>query len=288
MARLGHVSLSIDMLGYDASGHPHGQFVCFGSQADITHQIVDQLRAGGYDTAAPYEPVEFQTVLASGHDVGPFPALVAAYTWGGIDGISIQVLAHQGFNPYILSIFGENVAECGLGGEGAEDPKDSPTPGGGYVFFGPPDEQFRSDLFLEKENATGPGGTDPHVIDEVLTLRNRNPCGHVLSNATVIRSDLNHLKDVTVPILLVYPGPDDPIISRDGQEAEAENYGSTDVTTAWLDTGHFPMLEYCAPDFRQLTANWINERWGSGHRVPPPAVGPDGCVTEVRVKGEEH
>jgi len=284
MAKLGHVSLSIDMLGYDSSGHPPGHLVCWGSQADINHQIVQLLRDGTYEAGASYEPVEFETVLVSAHDVGPFAALVESYTWDDIDGISIQVLAHQGFEPYIISIFGENIAECALGGEGAEDPKDEPTRGGGYVFFGPPDDQFRNDLFLEDENATGPGGTDPSVIEAFLAVRNRNPCGHVTSNASVIRNDLNNLQDVEVPILLVYPGPDDPVISRSGEEAEAANYGSTDVTTAWLDSGHFMMLERCAPAFRLLTAHWIHERWGSGHPVSAPAVGSDECVTEVRVK----
>ena len=48
MAGLGHVSLTIDMLGYGASGHPDGEQSCWGSQADVAHQIISQLRSGGY------------------------------------------------------------------------------------------------------------------------------------------------------------------------------------------------------------------------------------------------
>src|SRR5712691_553127 len=55
MARLGHVSLTIDMLGYGASGHPEGEQSCWGSQADVAHQIITQLRAPSYtvDRGAP-------------------------------------------------------------------------------------------------------------------------------------------------------------------------------------------------------------------------------------------
>src|SRR5256714_6526916 len=48
MARLGHVSLTIDELCYGASGHPNGNDTCMGAQADVAHQIVSQLRAGNY------------------------------------------------------------------------------------------------------------------------------------------------------------------------------------------------------------------------------------------------
>ena len=41
MARAGHVSVTIDRLGYGASDKPpDGKSVCIGSQADVAHQIV--------------------------------------------------------------------------------------------------------------------------------------------------------------------------------------------------------------------------------------------------------
>ena len=41
MARAGHVSVTVDRLGYGASGHPPtASSVCIGSQADVAHQIV--------------------------------------------------------------------------------------------------------------------------------------------------------------------------------------------------------------------------------------------------------
>ena len=288
MAKLGHISLSLDMLGFGASGHPNGHLVCWGSQADVLHQIIEQLRGGTYRILGDgAEVVEFSTVLVSGHDTGPWPAIINAYTWpGDIDGISGQILAHQGHTPYIIEIFARRAAACALGGQNHDDPPEDPddptddqSHGGGYVFFGPPNEQFRSDLFYEKR-------ADPAVIDAVLRLRNRNPCGHITSVNATIRMNLLRMPEIAIPVLLVYPGPDDPVFSREGQEQEAANYsGSDDVTTAWLDSGHFPELEGCAADFRALYAHWVHERWDVGVDLSAPTVGPEECVTEVRVKG---
>jgi hypothetical protein len=287
MAKLGHVSLSLDMLGYGQSGHPQGQLLCYGSHADVLHQIIEQLRRPSYRVLEDgAQPVAFSTVLVSGHDTGPWPAIINAYTWpGDIDGLSTQIVAHQGFTPYIIDIFARRNAACALGGQNHDDPRDDPddlmddpSRGGGYIFFGPPDEQFRSDLFHEER-------TDPAVIDAVIGLRNRNACGQLFSTATAIRMDLSRMSEIQFPVLLVFPGPDDPVISREGQEQEAANYsGSDDVTTAWLDSGHFMELEHCAPEFRALTAHWIHQRWGVGNDVALPTIGSSECVTEVRVK----
>src|SRR5437764_1097395 len=49
MARLGRVWLTIDELGYGASGHPaNGNETCDGAEADITPQLVEKLRHGAY------------------------------------------------------------------------------------------------------------------------------------------------------------------------------------------------------------------------------------------------
>src|SRR3954453_10680274 len=45
-ARAGHVSVTVDRLGYGASSRPDGNKICIGSQADVTHQIVQQLKTG--------------------------------------------------------------------------------------------------------------------------------------------------------------------------------------------------------------------------------------------------
>src|SRR5919198_3710711 len=48
MARLGYSSVTVDQVGYGASGHPQGNDTCIGAQADIAHQIIGQLGGASY------------------------------------------------------------------------------------------------------------------------------------------------------------------------------------------------------------------------------------------------
>jgi pimeloyl-ACP methyl ester carboxylesterase len=75
------------------------------------------------------------------------------------------------------------------------------------------------------------------------------------------------LSEVDVPVLLVFPEKD-PIFAREGQEQQRGNYclepaplTNCDVQVQWLaGTGHFPMLERTAPQFRALVADWLCSR----------------------------
>src|SRR5919204_5206502 len=69
MARLGNVSVTVDQVGYGASGHPPGNDTCIGAQADIAHQIIGQLRSGTY-SAEGTSPVKFKKIVLGAHDVG--------------------------------------------------------------------------------------------------------------------------------------------------------------------------------------------------------------------------
>src|SRR5919201_975916 len=62
MAKLGQTSVTVDQVGYGASGHPQGNDTCIGAQADIAHQIIGQLRSGTY-SAAGTSPVKFEKVV---------------------------------------------------------------------------------------------------------------------------------------------------------------------------------------------------------------------------------
>src|SRR3954468_15185599 len=77
MAKLGYASVTVDQVGYGASGHPQGNDTCVGAQADIAHQIIGQLRSGTY-SAQGSSPVKFKTVVLGAHDVGGAAAEVEA------------------------------------------------------------------------------------------------------------------------------------------------------------------------------------------------------------------
>src|SRR5438046_3929390 len=58
LAKLGETSVTIDQVGYGASGHPQGNDTSIGAQADIAHQIIGQLRGATY-SADGLTPVDF-------------------------------------------------------------------------------------------------------------------------------------------------------------------------------------------------------------------------------------
>src|SRR5207245_2451849 len=70
LARAGHASVVVDRLGYGQSPEPNGFASCLGAQADLAHQIVDELRAGRYRTGDGRRPASFSSVAIGGHGPG--------------------------------------------------------------------------------------------------------------------------------------------------------------------------------------------------------------------------
>lgn len=95
-ARNGQVSVVIDRLGYVSSDKPNCNRVCVGSRADMTHQMIMQLRSGHYRvTPAGHGPSVSHVVLA-GHSYGGQIAQVEAYSFGDIDGLVVNRLLRPG------------------------------------------------------------------------------------------------------------------------------------------------------------------------------------------------
>jgi pimeloyl-ACP methyl ester carboxylesterase len=150
MAKLGHVSLTLDELGYGASSHPaNGNETCQGAEADITHQIIQKLRHGEY-TLGESHGLAFSTVVLAGHDVGGQVAEIEAYSYSDIDGLILVTWADQGFTPYIIER--ATLASFDTCAESAS----------GYVHY-VSEQEFRTLLFYN---------ADPHVIDAADRLRN--------------------------------------------------------------------------------------------------------------------
>jgi pimeloyl-ACP methyl ester carboxylesterase len=240
MAKLGHVSLTIDELGYGASGHPQdGNLTCQGAEADITHQIIQRLRHGTY-TVGSGGGVDFKRIVLAGHDVGGQVANIEAYSYSDIDGLLIVTFADQGFTPWIIER--STVA--------ANDwCTTSPT---GYVHYASA-EEWRTLLFYD---------ADPRVVDRTEALRNSNPCGIVRSVPTAMPGDKALDSQITVPVLVVFGDNDTLIWDRAGQKQQQDNYGSSDKTTAFIpDAGHFPMFEKTAPLLRSTVSDWLASRF---------------------------
>src|SRR6185437_10767633 len=99
VARSGHVSLTLDELGYGASGHPaNGNETCQGGEADTIHQVIQKLRKGEY-TLPDSPTIKFSKVVLAGHDVGGEVAEIEAYSYFDMDGLILVTFAEQGFTP---------------------------------------------------------------------------------------------------------------------------------------------------------------------------------------------
>jgi pimeloyl-ACP methyl ester carboxylesterase len=239
MAKLGHVSLTVDELGYGASGRPQdGNLTCQGAEADITHQIIQKLRSGAYALGSG-RGVRFSKVVLAGHDVGGQVAEIEAYSYSDIDGLLLVTYADQGFTPFII----ERATVA------ANDwCTTSPT---GYVHY-VSDEEWRTLLFYDP---------DPRVIDATAALRNPNPCGIIRSVPTAVPIDKALDAQIEVPVLVVFGDNDTLVWDREGQEQQQDNFGSSDKSTVFIpNAGHFPMFEKTAPLFRSRVAEWLGTR----------------------------
>jgi pimeloyl-ACP methyl ester carboxylesterase len=242
MAKLGHVSLTVDELGYGASGRPQdGNLTCQGAEADITHQIIEKLRSGDY-VLGTGRGVDFSKVVLAGHDVGGQVAEIEAYSYSDIDGLLLMTFADQGFTPFII----ERATVA------ANDwCTTSPT---GYVHY-VSDQEWRTLLFYD---------ADPRVIDATAALRNPNPCGIIRSTPTAFPFDTAHDAQITVPVLVVFGDNDTLVWSREGQEQQQNNFGSSDKSTVFIpNAGHFIMFEKTAPLLRSAVSSWLDSRFRS-------------------------
>jgi pimeloyl-ACP methyl ester carboxylesterase len=248
IAHQGQSSLTLDMLGYGASGHPNGQNSCYGSQADVVHQVIGELRRGDYRVDGG-RPLTFSRIALVGHDVGGAIAEIEAYSYKDIDALVLMTWADQGFTPLLLDRFGRAASACATGG-GLAQP-------GGYFYMERP-EEYQPDLFFD---------ADPAVIAAVQRLREPNPCGYNTWAFSAITSNLARLGEIHVPVLLTI-GAQDTVWTSDGWALQQQHFtGSRDVTAARIpNASHFPMLERTAPQARALVGGWLGRR---GFGRPP-------------------
>jgi pimeloyl-ACP methyl ester carboxylesterase len=251
LAKRGHVSLVIDELGYDRSDHPEGLLECFGSQADVTHQIVQKLRRGDYAVSRE-KPRRFRRVVLAGHDAGAAIADIEIYSYHDVDGLIHLSWAEQGSTQTAETGYADLLPICATGGQPAEQgPPDRDEPAGGPSGYA----QFLTDAEIRQNLAD----LDPAVLDRGMRLVNRNPCGEELSIPAVLELNMQKLPEIHVPVLYGY-GALEFLWTQDGLAQEAQLFrGSPDLTTVvFRNTGHFPMLSLrFAPTFQSTVARWL-------------------------------
>ncbi|OLT12055.1 hypothetical protein BJF78_25165 [Pseudonocardia sp. CNS-139] len=256
LAERGHVSVSIDRLGYDRSGKPQGTETCIGAQADVTNQIVEQLRAGDYSAEGGATP-GFAKVVLAGQSNGGLIANLTAISFGNVDGLSIHGWGDLGFTAEADERFVSATGRClmqlapgaepGVGAGAATGAlADIPV---GYTYYDNGTEEFITGNFADAE---------PAVIDAVRPLQNAHPCGDMTTIALGIYQDLQRLDEVEIPVHIVYGAADARIQGIDVQESLYG--GATSVRTLLVPgSGHYMGVERGAPLVYEDTAAWLTE-----------------------------
>lgn len=256
MARLGHASVVIDMLGYDdsktATG-PIGTEWCFGGNADTVHQMIEQLRTGGYELDGSAGPA-FSRVALAGLSGGAITADVEAHSFGDIDALILigwvdnLTTAGPVFTNRLLLDQQSGFWECRRGGEPSEDDGSGPL---GYAYTWSTLEKQFDDVFFD---------VDPVVEAAVAPLINRDPCGYLGSVAQTVFVNNVFVQTITAPVLVV-GGDHDLFKPIDFQIFARRFVRSGDVTLRILPgTGHVGVLERTAPLFRTTISGWLNAR----------------------------
>ena len=138
MARARHVSVTVDRLGYGASDKPtSGKAICIGSQADIAHQIVGQLKAGTYAVTGG-TPRKYKRVALAGHSAAGQIAITEAYSYGDLRALVVVGFSYSNL-PRGNDEFGFERIACDKGGDPVMGLTD-------YAFFGRTDAGFRSTI----------------------------------------------------------------------------------------------------------------------------------------------
>jgi pimeloyl-ACP methyl ester carboxylesterase len=242
MARSRHVSVSVDRLGYGASDKPaSGKVTCIGSQADIAHQIVGQLKAGTYAVTGG-APRKFKRVAIAGHSAAGQIAITEAYSYRDLRALVIVGFSYSNL-PRGNDEFGFQRIACDKGGD--------PFPGlTDYAFFGRTAAGFRSTMFRSAPKA---------VQDAGVKLHNPDPCGDNYSLIDTIQRQAANAGRFKGPVLVVC-GDKDVLYAPFGCEAQGDRF-SKGSTVILENTAHGVPLERSAKTFRKRLSRFLR-RYG--------------------------
>lgn len=238
MAKQGHVSVTIDRLGYGASDHPAGTKSCVGGQATIAHQIVQQLRAGTY--GGPMHPA-FSRVALAGHSLGGSIAQVEAFSFKDVDAVAILSYADVALSVSAVFTAASWGPTCVLGGQ----PSAKGAPG--YAYFTKNQADYRKNFLAQ---------APPAVLTYADPRRRINPCGDLQSAVPAAVVTGLKAKSIKVPVLLLM-GDKDLVFDSKRLPLQALFYGGPTTTKVIPGATHGLTVDRTAPEFRSALEEWL-------------------------------
>ncbi|MEE2037240.1 alpha/beta hydrolase [Nocardiopsis sp. CT-R113] len=261
MALLGQASLTLDRLGYGASDRPDGMALCLGSQADMTSQVIAQVREGDY-TVGDAPALEggvpaFDHVTLAGHHSGAQISQITAYSFEGAeapDALVLMAWSGTGVTDRANARFFGGLASCMQGGVPADAGAGPPDPDGedpaGYTYVDVGDTSFTRANFHD---------TSTSAAALAAPLQDRTPCGDLGTQVEALSTDMRRVDRIDVPVLFAFADGDTRV--GEGASHAALFTGAPESETVTVaDAGHFLVLEPGAAALREDLAAWLEER----------------------------
>ena len=238
LAKRGHVSITVDRLGYGASDHPAGANSCVGGHASVAHQIVQQLRAGTY--GGKRHPA-FSRVALAGHSLGGSIAQVEAFSFSDVDAVAILSYADVALSASALFTAASWGPTCLLGGEPSA--KGAPS----YAYFTKDQADYRKNFLAQ---------TPSEVMAYADPRRTINPCGDLQSAVPAAVVTGLKAKSIKVPVLLLM-GDKDLVFDSARLPLQALLYGGPTTTKVIPGATHGLTVDRTAAEFRGALEEWL-------------------------------
>jgi len=225
LAAAGYAVFAVDRLGYGESKLENGYHVSHEGYADMAHQMVEQLRAQG-----------FQHVVLAGHSAGAGTTELEAALYGGVDAIIPMGWHHRPSNQLGQDFFTGDYLRA------AQDD---------YVYFlGTP--QHRAEMFYT-------ASADPVVVAADTKAAVPTPSGEIYSIGKQPSRLLVGL--IKVPVFLQF-GDSDRLFELQYAKMHAEEFRSSPSVTMDVvpDAGHTFMLTKNGLAGTDRMVNWLLSR----------------------------
>lgn len=242
-AKAGHVSVTVDRLGYGASSlPPDGSKICIGSEADIAHQIVQALKSGGYVVGSG-KPRKYKRVALAGHSAGGEISILEAYSYRDINALIVVGFSYSNLAAANIA-FGNQRNACTAG---------TPVPGfpPSYQLFGQTPAEFQQTFFHSATKA---------VRDAATPLHKPDPCGDNTSLTEALNKQAAGARTIKVPAFEAC-GANDVLYAPFGCETQLQRFASKDKKLLIVkNAGHGLPVEKTAGTFRKRLGDWLTKR----------------------------
>ena len=216
MAHRGHVSVTIDRLGYGDSSKPNGNQVCYGTEATVLHQIIGQLRDGHYQG---HQTPRFSQIGLVGHSASGLIVEQEAAGFHDIRALGVLDSGTLAVQPLSVVRTGEEQARCVAGIAG---------PDNGYAPLEADGQQFRNDHLFNVE---------PNIADYLAAHRTFDACAGLRNAVQGLAGNAARDSLIRVPVL-VLGGAEDKLFQRFELQAKAYTQSPRVSVQIVPDTGH--------------------------------------------------